>query len=108
MELVAAQYATDKAEAIAILNSLSTADYSTAELSSDLKTALSATGTYQEYVEKLVSDAVSAINKAAFNSDSTVKSYADAKAVIDGYFDAAAQAAVGFCEVSSRKVLYWC
>jgi len=92
MDLVAEQYAADKADAIAILNSLSAADYSTAELSAALKSALNADCTYQEYVEKLISDAINEINKASFNSDSTVDAYADAKVVIDGYFDAAAQA----------------
>ena len=87
MTLVAAQYAADKQEAIDVLNGLDLSDYSTAELTDKLKKALDdKCTTYVDHIKHIISDAVDAINKATFTSDSEVDAYATAKATIDGYF----------------------
>ena len=97
MTLVAAQYAADKQEAIDVLNGLDLSDYSTAELTDKLKKALDdKCTTYVDHIKHLISDAVDAINKATFTSDSEVDAYAAAKNTIDEYFyDADATVAKG-------------
>ena len=90
MTLVAAQYAADKQEAIDVLNGLDLSDYSTAELTDELKKALGdKCTTYVDHIKHLISDAVDAINVHTFTSDSEVDAYATAKAKIYEYFYAA-------------------
>ena len=95
MALVSEQYTADKEEAIAILNGLSLADYSTEKL--DEVDADGCT-TYVEHVQFLINEAIKGINKAEFDSDSTVAEYIEAKSgktspaaddeYIDKYFEA--------------------
>ena len=86
LTIVAAQYAADKAEAVAILNGVSVSDFSTAEMDPECKVDGHTCKTYQDHVKSILADAVDEINEKTFTSDSVVKDYVDAKEVIDKYF----------------------
>ena len=86
LTIVAAQYAADKAEAVAILNGVSVSDFSTAEMDPECKVDGHTCKTYQDHVKAILADAVDEINEKTFTSDSVVKDYVDAKEVIDKYF----------------------
>lgn len=84
MTIVAAQFAADKAEALAILNGLSVSDYSTEEMD---EVDDDGCKTYQEHVQYLINEAVKDINDADdFTTDSDVDAYVTAKGTIDGFF----------------------
>ena len=86
LTIVAAQYAADKAEAVAILNGVSVSDFSTAKMDPECKVDGHTCKTYQDHVKSILADAVDEINEKTFTSDSVVKDYVDAKEVIDKYF----------------------
>ena len=93
-DLVKAQFAIDKQEALDILNALSTADYSSKEMSKSLKTAIDAVEafkdtdnckTYEEHVKHLISNAVDEVNDADDDrSDDSLAAYAEAYGKIYG------------------------
>ena len=87
LAIVAAQYATDKADATAVLNGVSVSDFSTEAMDPKCTVDGHACKTYQDHVQAILNDAVADINKATFNSDSTVADYVAAKAVIAKYFE---------------------
>ena len=88
VEVLAAQYEADKAEAIAALNGVSVSDFSTDKMDPKCEADGHACTTYQDHVKAILADAVDAINEATFTTDSTAAKYADAEKVIDSYFDA--------------------
>ena len=87
LAIVAAQYATDKADATAVLNGVSVSGFSTEAMDPKCTVDGHACKTYQDHVQAILNDAVADINKATFNSDSTVADYVAAKAVIAKYFE---------------------
>ena len=86
LTIVDAQYAADKAEAVAILNGVSVSDFSTAEMDPECKVDGHTCKTYQDHVKAILADAVDEINEKTFTSDDGVNAYVDAKKVIDKYF----------------------
>ena len=84
LTIVAAQYAADKAEAVAILNGVSVSDFSTAEMDPECKVDGHTCKTYQDHVKAILADAVDEINEKTFTSDSVVKDYVDANIGVQG------------------------
>ena len=89
-DLVEAQYEADKADAIAALNSVSVSDFSTDKMDPKCDKDGHSCTTYQDHVKALIADAISDINDFTYNDDTdivnsngNVKSFTEAKAVID-------------------------
>ena len=95
MDLVKAQFEADKQEALDILNSLSTAEFSDKEMSSDIKTSIKGNNgdayytdtcrTYAEHVKHLISDAIKNVKDSDKNvNEDSIESYESAYETIYG------------------------